>query len=354
MRKLLSLWTLGACVALVLAMSASAMAQAKTISLNTCWMPEHETFAAWLAKEKGWDKEEGIDLKLVYFDTGMAQVEALPAKQWSLGGTGGVPMMFGALRHGAYLIGIGNDESVTNAVLVRANSPVLKTKGFNKDYPEVYGKPEDMKGKTILVTTISSGHYAMSLWLKALGLKESDVVIKNMDPAQCVAAFESGVGDAVVLWAPQMYTGMAKGWKVASDVKTAGGFIPIVLIGDKKFCDENPETVAKFLKVYFRGIDALKKDGVKLAPEYKKFLKTWAGMDMTDDQIKMDIQMHPVFTLDEQIKMFDASKGPSQIQKWQADLVKFFTSLGRLKAEEGEKLQAGSYINDKFLKMIKK
>lgn len=43
----------------------------------------------------------------------------------------------------------------------------------------------------------------------------------------------------------------------------------------------------------------------------------------------------------------------NQIQKWQADLVKFFTSLGRLKAEEGEKLQAGSYINDKFLKMIK-
>lgn len=354
MRKLKALWTLGACLALTLALCGSAMAQAKVVTLNTSWQPEHETFIPWLAKEKGWDKEEGLEFKLNYFDSGMAQIEALPAKQWTLGGTGGVPMMFGALRHGAYLIGIGNDESVTNAVLVRPNSPILKTKGFNKDYPEVYGKPEDVKGKTILVTTISSGHYAMSLWLKALGLKESDVVIKNMDPAQCVAAFESGVGDAVVLWAPQMYNGMAKGWKIASDVKTAGGFVPIVLIGDKKFCDENPEVVAKFLKIYFRGIDLLKKEGVKLAPEYKKFLKTWAGMDMTDEQIRMDIEMHPVFTLDEQLKMFDASAGPSQIQKWQTDLVKFFTSLGRLKTTEGEKLLSGFYINDKYIKALKK
>lgn len=131
-------------------------------------------------------------------------------------------------------------------MLVRANSPILKTKGFNKDYPEVYGKPEDMKARPILVTTISSGHYAMSLWLKALGLKESDVVIKNMDPAQCVAAFESGT------WATPWCSGLPRctpAWPRAGrgrlDVKTAGGFIPIVLIGDK-FCDENPETVAKF------------------------------------------------------------------------------------------------------------
>jgi NitT/TauT family transport system substrate-binding protein/sulfonate transport system substrate-binding protein len=286
------------------------------------------------------------------FDSGMAQMEALPAKQWVVGGTGGVPMMFGALRYGAYLIGIGNDESLCNAVLVRPDSPILKTKGFNPKYPEVFGKPEDVKGKTILVTTISSGHYAMSLWLKSLGLTDKDVIVKNMDPAQCVAAFEKGIGDAVVLWAPQMYNGLKKGWKVASDVKKAGGFVPIVLVGDKEFCDKNPEVVAKFLKVYFQGIDTIKQEGVKLAPDYTKFLK-WAGLNMSDDEAKMDLEMHPVFTLDEQLKMFDSSSGQSQVQAWQKDLVKFFTELGKLKPEEGEKLQSGFYITDKFLKLAK-
>ena len=110
------------------------------------------------------------------FDSGMAQIEALPAKQWVLGATGGVPMMFGALRQNAYLLGIGNDESVTNAVLVRPDSPILKTKGANAKFPEVFGSAESVKGKTILCTTISSGHYAMSLWLKSMGLTSYNFV----------------------------------------------------------------------------------------------------------------------------------------------------------------------------------
>src|SRR3989339_213215 len=109
------------------------------IVLPTCWMPEHELFFGWYAKEKGWDKEEGLDFKLLYFESGMSQLEALPAKQWVLGATGGVP--------------------------------------------HVMGKPEDVKGKTFLVTTASSAHYAMSTYLKALGLMDKDVVVKQMDQA---------------------------------------------------------------------------------------------------------------------------------------------------------------------------
>jgi len=285
------------------------------------------------------------------FDSGMAQIEALPAKQWVLGATGGVPMMLAALRQKAYLLGIGDDDSMANAVMVRPDSPILKTKGFNPKFPELYGTPDDVKGKTILVTTISSGHYAMSLWLKSMGLTDKDVVVKNMDPAQALAAFEKGIGDAVVLWAPLMYTGLKKGWKVAGDVKKAGGFVPIVLIGDKEFCDKNPETVAKFLKVFLRGVDLQRKEGAKLVPEYTRFLK-WAGMNMSEEEAKMDLEMHPVFTLEEQLKMFDASKGESQVQAWQKDLVTFFVSLGRLKPAEGEKLMDGFYITDKFLKMV--
>jgi ABC-type nitrate/sulfonate/bicarbonate transport system substrate-binding protein len=61
------------------------------IKLSTAWMPEHEVFFPWYAKEKGWDKEEGLDLELLYFESGMDILEALPAKQWVFGGIGGVP-----------------------------------------------------------------------------------------------------------------------------------------------------------------------------------------------------------------------------------------------------------------------
>jgi len=117
----------------------------KLITVNTAWMSEHELFFGWYAKEKGFDKQEGLDMKLLNFDSGMAIAEALPAKQWVLGATGGVPMVVTSLRYGAYLIGIGNNESWTNAVFVRPNNPVMKTKGGQKGYPDIYGKEDFSK-----------------------------------------------------------------------------------------------------------------------------------------------------------------------------------------------------------------
>ncbi|MCE5335586.1 MAG: ABC transporter substrate-binding protein [Desulfobacteraceae bacterium] len=331
-----------------------ALAADKIMQLGTCWMPEHETFIAWYAKEKGWDKEEGLDLKLLYFESGMAQLEALPAKTWVLGATGGTPMVMGAARYGAQLIGIGNDESITNVAMVRPDSPILKTKGFNPKCPEVYGTPDLIKGKTILVTTVSSAHFALSNWLKVFGLKDSDVVIKNMDQAQAVAAFESGIGDVVVLWAPHMYSGLKKGWKIVGDVRSSGAGLPIVLLGDKEFCEKNPETVAKFLKIFFRGIDYLKTTPVdQVVPHYMKFMKDWCGLDMNAEMCKQDIIMHPVFTLQEQLKMF--SDGVPE--KWEKDVLSFFTEQGRLKKEDADKvLKDGklNFINDKYIKMLAK
>ncbi len=53
-----------------------------------------------------------------------------------------------------------------------------------------------------------------------------------------------GIGDAVVLWAPHIYTGLGKGWKIAANTKTAGGAQPIVFIAEKEFTEKNPEVMA--------------------------------------------------------------------------------------------------------------
>jgi len=324
------------------------------IKVPTCWMPEHELFFAWYAKEKGWDKEEGLDLELLYFESGMQQLEALPAKQWVLGGTGGVPHVLGALRYDAYMIGLGNNESFLNAVFVRPDSPVAKTKGAVEGFPEVYGTAEDVKGKTFLVTTVSSAHYAMSTYLKVFGLKDSDVVVKQMDQASIMAAFESGVGDFACLWAPYSYNAEAKGWVEAGNVDTCGAALPITFIGDKEFCDENPEIVAKFLRIMFRGINKLADEGateenVKL---FQRMYQEWAGMEYTYEQAKKDIEMHPVWKLDEQLKLMDSSKGESDAQRWERLIAEFLHTNGRLKDEELDKVKGGQWITDKFLKMV--
>lgn len=49
-------------------------------------MDEHETFLIWYAKEKGWDKEAGLDIDIQYFGSGMDILNALPSGSWVFAG----------------------------------------------------------------------------------------------------------------------------------------------------------------------------------------------------------------------------------------------------------------------------
>lgn len=330
-----------------------AAAQQKLTPLRVSHQPEFETFPTWLAMQEGLDKKAGFALKLLYFDSGMPQIEALPAKQWEMGATGGVPMMMAALRYGAYMIGMTHDDGFNNMVMVRADSPILKVKGANPKYPEVYGSAETIRGKTVLTTTVSSGHYALSSWLKVFGLKDADVKIQNLEQGQAVAAFDSGKGDIVSLWAPFSMTGFSKGWKMAANGPQCGANIPLVWIVGKEWGDKNPDVVARFLKLYFQMIDRQKQETVKQAALYQKFLKEWAGMDMNMEFVKMDIDLHPMYDLKENLAIFDASKGPSSAYKQMSAIADFFTENKRFKSEEREKVLKTPFITDKFLKRVK-
>ena len=68
-KKLLSLLM----AAVLCATMSSGVLAAKLTKVPTAWMDEHETFLIWYAKEKGWDKEVGLDRQ----DRGSSPVWAL-------------------------------------------------------------------------------------------------------------------------------------------------------------------------------------------------------------------------------------------------------------------------------------
>jgi len=99
-------------------------------------------------------------------------------------------------------------------------------------------------------------------------------------------------------------------------------------------------------------IDRQKKETVQQATQYQKFLKDWCGIDMNADMVKMDIELHPMYDLKQQLEIFDSSKGPSKAQGYMQGIADFFTENGRFKPEESEKAMKSNFITDKFLKMI--
>ena len=80
--------------------------------------------------------------------------------------------------------------------------------------------------------------------------------------------------------------------------------------------------------------------------------KDFSGMEYSADDAKKDIATHPVYKLDQQLKMFDNSKGMSEVQRWELFIAEFLRANGRIKDAEFNKVKGMEWINGKYLKMV--
>ena len=208
-------------------------------TLRTAWLGEHEAFLTWYAKEKGWDKEAGLDIVMLRFDSGKSLIENVRAYDWAIAGCGAVPAMQATMSDQVEVIAIANDESSANMILTRPESPILAERGFNPDFPNVFGTPESVKGKLILCPKKTSARYLLDKWLAALGLEEKDVKIEELEPTPALGAFKSGYGDILAVWSPFTREAEALGFKAAARSQDCGATQPVLLVADRAFTEKH-------------------------------------------------------------------------------------------------------------------
>ena len=326
---------------------------ARLVRVPTAWVDEFETFLMWYAKEKKWDKEAGLDIEIHQYNSGAEILNAHSAGAWVYAGMGAIPSIIGTMRNNVVAIAIGADEAAANGVVVPADSPIAGVKGWNKDYPNVLGSPDTVRGKTFVLTDISSAHYVLSTWLNVLGLQDSDISIRDMAQGLVVASLENHIGDGAALWAPQLYLALDKGGVLAADLKYCGKESYTYIVADMAYAKANPEITAKFLTVYFRAVDDyLSKSPEVFLQDYRRFYLEWAGKDYDEDLLRRDIKNHQVLALSEQQSLFDETNGRSEVQKDIEAVARFFGGLGRLNKDEMSKISTSSYSSDKFIKLV--
>ena len=289
------------------------------------------------ATQKGWWKQVGLKPKFSTFPAGAPQIAAGASGSWDVGGTGSVPAVLGAARFNIETIGITNDESKANAMMVTG-----------KAYPAIKADPSKLKGQRILLTTNSTVDYAVRKCLDKLGVKQSDVQFVNLGQAQIITAITSGNGSVAGVWAPNTYTlqDRAKAKYLCSGAD-AGAAVPGALVVTSDYAKKNPEGVAKFLAVYLRGWSWAKSH----LPEAKKMALAFykqGGLEATPQAMDQEFKLRPVFSLDEQLALLDRSKGVSKVDTWFSDIGKFMASVGTLSSVPDPK----SYITDKYMKMV--
>ena len=291
----------------------------------------------YIATEKNWWAEVGLKPTFSTFPAGVPQIAASASKSWDVGGAGSVPATLGAVRFGIVTIGISNDESRGNALLVRGD----KAAAFNAN-------PGSIKGQTILLTANSTGDYAVQACLAKYGLKKADVTLKNMGQAEIISAMSSNNADLVGVWAPNTYTLEEKaGAKTMCDGKDGGAIVPGALFARGEYAKEKPQNVAKFLAVYLRAQQwaaANRKEGVAMM---KKFYEQ-GGVTISEAAMNKEFDTRPVYDLAAQLKAMNRGASGSEMDDW-------FTRIGAFMKASGSVPEApapSTFITDAYLKMV--
>ncbi|MFN0159599.1 MAG: ABC transporter substrate-binding protein [Burkholderiales bacterium] len=325
-------------LALALAVSAPVATQAQTTEIKVSYQPAlYWALPFHIATEKNWWAELGLRPVFSTFPAGVPQIAASAAKSWDIGGTGSVPAVLGKVRFNLVTIGITNDESHGNALMVRGD----KADAYMKN-------PGLLKGQTILLTANSTGDYAVQSCLAKYGLKKADVTMKNMGQAEIISALASNNTELAGLWAPNIYTVEEKsGAKLLCSGKDSGAIVPGALIVRADYAKEQPQNVARFLAVYLRAwkwANANRKEAVAMMNKFY----AQGGTSISEASLNKEFDTRPTFDLAGQLRIMDRSRGASDVDGWMTKIGEFIKGTGAIP----EVPAANSYITDEFMKMV--
>jgi aliphatic sulfonates family ABC transporter substrate-binding protein len=195
-----------------------------------------------VALEKGFFRQEGLDVELKTAARGAIAIEALTAGTLEFAASAHIPFMAVTAR-GAPLVAV--------AVIARGSYGKLVASPRLKDLNTF----QAFKGKRIGVQLGTGVHTVLLMILEREGLTEQDLGITNLRVVDMPAAMASGSFDAVVGWEPMMQRTTQRGYGVQVIGERefdglAGVTFPFLLSVRQEYRDKNSHIVQATVNAY--------------------------------------------------------------------------------------------------------
>ncbi|MCR5536211.1 MAG: hypothetical protein K6F05_02220, partial [Succinivibrio sp.] len=255
------------------------------------------------------------------------------------------------------VIGIANDESVSNDILVRADSKIIDEHDWNMDFPDAKGSPDTIRDKTYFIRKDTSSFYTFLCWLEIFGLTLNEVNYVDALPSDAVNKLYENKGEGAAMWSPHSFDAQRLGYVEVANAEQVGAYVPMIFIADREFATHNKPLIAKFLAMYLRAVEVQKNDLESLVKPYQDFLRKYSGKKYDAEFCRYDLQKHPVYSIDRQLAAFtNRGNRPSAMEKLKRKLLNKFTLIS-LDLGEPKNYMANSYdLNptDAYLKEAKR
>ncbi len=233
-------------------------------ALATCWPaasaqaagPKVQIFCGtdehWVpfqvAKAKGYFADEGLDVDVTVFTTGVTAVEAFRAGRGDFVSAGDLPSA--AMWQSGNVIGLAPMSSDTDIF------GIVGRKEINS--------PADLRGRKVATRVGSTGEFLLDRYLASGGLGPSDVKVIDLAPPDMVVALAHGDIDAFAWLAPFTTRAIASAQNVKL-ITSAKGLANnrIILSVTRSFAEQHPDVVRKVLHATARAIDFVRANPVE-------------------------------------------------------------------------------------------
>ncbi len=243
--------------------SATAQAPTDKIKFNIGYLPAVGHVLYFIAKEKGFYEQEGLDVELFQFTNSGEGLNAIKSGKLDAGSFGtAAPQTF--IAKGTPFVNIGGMQSEGHAVV---------TKPENADQ---FKNPQSFVGKKIATVRLATGDAVWRSALSKAGIDwKTQVTIQELDsPAAVLEAVKKGSADAGLVWVPFSEMAEQQGLKIAawsSDYMENHVCCRIVALQDR--LQANKEAYIRFSRAQIRAYDFYLNNQAETVDILSKYVK---------------------------------------------------------------------------------
>src|SRR5215208_8482321 len=246
---------LSAAATLGLAGIRDAAAQNTPLKLTLFRQPSVNNDAVWMAFEKGFYKDEGLDVTYRLFPSGTTAFQTFQTGQGDIVLTGDLPSV-------QYFERVKGDYR-TIAVMER------DAKGYVAIAQKDINKPQDLVGKTVATRVGSTGSWFIAEYLTKNGVDPKSVTVKNLDTQVLPAALCGGEIAAFFIWQPIGSRALEVCPDKAHQLSDATGYIQGYLVAGARpewlATPEGKEIATRWLRATIKGKEVAEKDFAAVA-----------------------------------------------------------------------------------------
>ena len=304
---------------------------------------------AYVALQKGFFEEEGLDVDMTVYISGASQMEALPSGSWARGGAGATAGCLGTIGYGLSLLGyVGWDGPID--IFVREDSDIYQAgQGHIDGYPEIYGTPETWKGKNILLPRGTTAHLALLATLDDMGLTEDDITITHMEVPAAQNAFLAGEGDGCGQWINFSLQAESYGWKRVTSSDAAGIGIPNVLFASEDIIRDDPDAVVSYIKGYLKAWYWMEENPDEASELFYQY-EMEEGVDTTKENCEILAKGCIPPAVDEMLAMYEADEtGKTPYYNHLHKVLSYFLDMGNYTQEQVDRALSSEKMNSELM-----